>query len=111
MAQEIDKMTVEELKAALLKSQANEVKIADEAKKEIAKAKEKAAKAKDEASGEVFVKHGEDEYKVIGGAFSLPNSITGGKNRSVTAEELKGDAELIATLVAAESGVLVKVEK
>lgn len=111
MAKEYDKMTVEELKAALIQSDADKAKIAEDAKKEIAKAKDKAAKAKDEANGEVFVTFGDDTYKAIGPAFSLPNSITGGKNTSVKAEDLKNDADLVEKLIKSESGILIKVEK
>lgn len=111
MAKEYDKMTAEELKAALIQSDTDKVKIAEDAKKEIAKAKEKAAKAKDEANGEVFVKFGDDTYKASSPSFSLPNSITGGKNKSVNAEELKNNAELVEQLIKSESGILVKVEK
>jgi hypothetical protein len=111
MAKEYDKMTPEELKAALIQSDAEKAKIEENAKKEIAKAKERAAKAKDEANGNVFVTYGDDTYKVVGPAFSLPNSITGGKNKSLNAEDLKNDPDLVEQLIKSESGILVKVEK
>lgn len=113
-----DTMTVAELKAYAAKTTAEKVAAEEKAKatqegaaKEISTLKKKLTETKEAASGDVIITYEDEKYRVVGSSFSLPNSMTGGKNKSVKAEELKDDADLVKKLIESESGILIKVEK
>lgn len=111
-------MTDVELRAFALQSQKDKLAAEDKltktqagAAKEIKALKEKIKETKETATGKVFVTHEDKKYLVTSPAFSLPNSLTGGKNTSIKAEELKDKPELIQKLIALESGILLEVVK